>query len=586
MAKSISLKPKRELLNPNFDGYKLSLDGDVTVYSQNVNEALEPKKSNTSCYLRTRIEALHNHLFKDPFHVNHVYYFTSRGHLIKHQYSKDSKLSSSEVVWQADMSELSEEESEGDRYFASLHFPSEDLAVVTNGRGSLHILETGDRMTTQSWLECLQTNTERGVIMQSYIADGEDYQRHLHCLIVSVTTQQELINNEQYVIVDEGLKNAKDVAVHLINWLVITYNGATWEPGRVRRLAGRGTIEYCSFDTTASGLIILCHSNYSFVEDSMSPITVPKPKEKVEEKKSPKYTYMQNDEDLIVYLNVGQITREDLKVKAQPKELCVKIKDSIVLEGQFTDLVSADMVTWTIRETTLELTLPKASEGVRWKQLLEGDDVSGEEVFDPQLIEEVNQRLAHLTSDKLDDNPDLDKPAYNPEQLEACDEAQEDLLLLHLDGSTHKTDSLGQLGATQHLFNSQVQGSAIPAFCIRSDVDGILWLPEKDSYTHVATFNAFGYVKASKTMAKFTCASADNSYVAIADVKSHIYVFFQSEAYSGELRNRKSGKRMNTVARQLVISMKTHDEILGLHCDTDVLFVLTEKTLYAYALRS
>lgn len=38
MAKSISLKPKRELLNPNFDGYKLSLDGDVTVYSQNVNE--------------------------------------------------------------------------------------------------------------------------------------------------------------------------------------------------------------------------------------------------------------------------------------------------------------------------------------------------------------------------------------------------------------------------------------------------------------------------------------------------------------------------------------------------------------------
>lgn len=61
--------------------------------------------------------------------------------------------------------------------------------------------------------------------MQSYIADGDDYQRHLHCLIVSVTTQQELTSNEQYVIVDEGLKNAKDVAVHLLSWLVITYNG-------------------------------------------------------------------------------------------------------------------------------------------------------------------------------------------------------------------------------------------------------------------------------------------------------------------------------------------------------------------------
>lgn len=73
--------------------------------------------------------------------------------------------------------------------------------------------------------ECLQTNMERGVITQSYIADGEDYQRHLHCLLVSVTTQQELVSNEQYVILDEGLKSAKDVAVHLLHWLVITYNG-------------------------------------------------------------------------------------------------------------------------------------------------------------------------------------------------------------------------------------------------------------------------------------------------------------------------------------------------------------------------
>ncbi|KAK7085557.1 NudC domain-containing protein 1, partial [Halocaridina rubra] len=132
-----------------------------------------------------------------------------------------------------------------------------------------------------------------------------------------------------------------------------------------------------------------------------------------------------------------------------------------------------------------------------------------------------------------------------------------------------------------------VEGSVIPAFCLRHDVDGILWLPEnEDRFVHVATYNAFGYVKASKSMAKFTCASPDNSYVAVADVKSHIYVFFQPEAFGGELRNRKSGKRMNTVARQVVISMKSHDEICGLHASPYALFVLTSKSIYTYCLRN
>lgn len=70
------------------------MDKDELILNTFCSSALEPKKSNTSCYLRTRIEALHNHLFKDPFHVNHIYYFTSRGHLIKHQYSKVFLLSS------------------------------------------------------------------------------------------------------------------------------------------------------------------------------------------------------------------------------------------------------------------------------------------------------------------------------------------------------------------------------------------------------------------------------------------------------------------------------------------------------------
>lgn len=58
-------------------------------------------------------------------------------------------------------------------------------------------------------------------------------------------------------------------------------------------------------------------------------------------------------------------------------------------------------------------------------------------------------------------DPNLDKPAYDPEQLEDCDTAAEDLLLIRLDGSSHQLTNYGQLGATQHLFNMQVSSVRI-----------------------------------------------------------------------------------------------------------------------------
>ncbi|KAK7085558.1 NudC domain-containing protein 1, partial [Halocaridina rubra] len=106
-------------------------------------------------------------------------------------------------------------------------------------------------------------------------------------------------------------------------------------------------------------------------------------------------------------------------------------------------------------EGKLKVTLMKATEGLSWPNLFHSEDPQGEEHLDPQLVEEVNQRLAHLTSDKFAADPELERPAYNPGQFEACDEVSEDLILIRLDGSTHAVSSIGFLGPTQHLFNSR-----------------------------------------------------------------------------------------------------------------------------------
>lgn len=74
--------------------------------------------------------------------------------------------------------------------------------------------------------------------------------------------------------------------------------------------------------------------------------------------------------------------------------------------------------------------------------------------------------------------------------------------------------SLAQINLSGHqwLFSIQPSPSLMPALCLRHDVDGLVWQPrnvvsEGDGVSfrmeHVATFNAFGYVQASKQDRKF-----------------------------------------------------------------------------------
>ncbi|CAL4065743.1 unnamed protein product, partial [Meganyctiphanes norvegica] len=548
---------------------------------------------NTSCYLRTRLQALNNYLFSDRFHPLSTYTFNRRGHLIKYIYSKETRLGGGEVVWQADVSTASSYSSGNDDeeicnapYNPSFHFPSADLAIATNGCGTLHLLETGDRNNTNTWLEAFEGLAPAGEVVHSVLCEGPGHQREIHTLILSVTTLNTLKQDDRFVFMNSQLENSKATALHLVHWITLTYNGAVWEKNRERILCGEGALEYLSLNEAATGILMLAHNNYSFIYDSQ--VKLIKPDTPIEKKLSKiDFMYTQESDSVTIWVQLSSsIAKKDLNVNIKSSEMSISVQDESLLQGEFENAIKVDESTWTISEGKLELSLTKANESLQWKRVFRSSELVGEELLDPTMVEEIHQRLAHLTTDKLNANPDADKPAFNPEQLEACDEATDDLLLLRLDGQTHTITHHAQLGATQHLFNGQSCEMCVPNFCIRHDVDGLVWQPESAvSVHHVATFNAFGYVRASKSMAKFTKASPDNSYVAVADVKSHVYVFYQTDSLGSEIRNRKSGKRTSTVARQLVISLKDHQEVLGLHACPNVIFVLTNDKLYSYTLQ-
>ena len=135
------------------------------------------------------------------------------------------------------------------------------------------------------------------------------------------------------------------------------------------------------------------------------------------------------------------------------------------------------------------------------------------------------------------------------------------------------------LSGRQLIFVSQAVSGHPPYFALRHDVDAVIWLPSSTSsespndhpWTHVNTFNALGYVQASKENRKFTTCPANLKFVAISDCTRHVFVYLQPP----------NGFRDNA-ALEFVHTLSEKSDILGLAASDDgLVFVLTSNTLIA-----
>lgn len=108
------------------------------------------------------------------------------------------------------------------------------------------------------------------------------------------------------------------------------------------------------------------------------------------------------------------------------------------------------------------------------------------------------------------------------------------------------------------------------------------------AWSHEATLNAFGYVQASKQNRKFISTPEDHSYALIADMRTHLYLYKQQSPTSNlpgsTLRNRKTGKAVETIGKQYLISLENHEEILGLSTTSERIYVLLGNQFYIIAI--
>lgn len=571
-AANCSLRVKRPLLDPRFEGYKLSLEP-LPCYQLELDAAVAEVKLRDDQYTLEHMHAfgMYNYLHCDAWYQDSVYYIDNLGRIMNLTVMLDTALGKPREVFRLPTDVTACD----NRLCASLHFTSPSWVTLSDGTGRLYVIGTGDRGHSPEKWE-IMFNEELGnpfiIIHSISLLKAEEH---------SVAILLLRIEKEELDMKGSGFYVS-------LEWVIVSKkkeDSKKYEITKHHVLRGKSVPHYAAIEPNGNGLMIASYKSFKVVsvdqdlEESMD-------EDRPEKIKEPLYYWQQTEDDLTVTVRLPEgSTKDDIQIQFLPDNINIKLKDIQVVEGKLYSSIDHEGSTWTIKENDgLEISLIKKNEGLMWPELVVGDK-QGELIRDPAQCAAIAERLMHLTSDELNPNPDKEKPPCNAQELEECDIFfEESSSLCRFDGNTLKTTHVVNLGSNQYLFSVIVDPKEMPCFCLRHDVDALLWQPhcsqQDDMWEHIATFNALGYVQASKRDKKFFACAPNYSYAALCECLRRVFIYRQPTPMSTVLYNRKEGRHVGQVAKQQVTSLETNDPILGFQATNERLFVLTTKNLF------
>ncbi|XP_072392868.1 nudC domain-containing protein 1 [Diabrotica undecimpunctata] len=565
----IELNPNRQLLDSNFDGYKLSLT-EIPKKKRDLAIAVDRVLLDTNQYslLHANLYGFHNHLTADPYDETSSVYFV------------DKELSICKVYVDPFNEELIDpiklltlprkrERISGD-YNVSLRFASPTIAVISDGIENLYIVNTGSRNDDDAFNICFSDEvTDSGqsfVVVDAIVMTNKDSNEELHVLALSLKRETE---QERYF--------------SLLHWITFTKVQDVWGQTAIKQVKSKGCVQYAFIEKNCEAIYVASDDECKFTLNSDFPIIEETSRNINADKKV--YTWSQNINEITIRIKLsGEIVPEQVKINQQFNSIEVKANNAVLISGDLYHRIDTNMTTWKITqdsEPTLEIILGKEETGLMWPEFIK-NDLTGEFVLNSCIQDETQAKFAHLTSE-TEDNPQSGT-TFNSQQVEECDfENDKACVFQRLCGQTNNTTHKVNLGSHQILVTAQLNQNDVPAMGIRHDVDICLWQPQKTnenfSITHEGTLLALGYVQASKQNKKFTVCPPDMSYAVICETSGHLFIYRQNKKISStELRNRSTGRRIQSIAQQQVVNL-SNDEILGIYGSNKSLFLLCEKSV-------
>ncbi|XP_061461167.1 nudC domain-containing protein 1 isoform X2 [Rhineura floridana] len=572
-AANCSLSVKRLLLDPKFEGYKLSLEP-LACYQVGLDSPVAEVRLRDDQYTLDHMRAfgMYNYLHLDPWYQDNVYYVDQLGRVMNLSVTLDTALKKPREIFRLPADLIACD----NRLCASVHFTSSTWVTLSDGTGRLYLIRTGKRGdgSCEKWEILFNEDFGSPFVIVHSISFLQSDAHAVGVLLLRVEK-------------DELDMQGSGFHVSL-EWVTIMKTGDHgYEISKRRALQGKSVPHYAAIEPSGDGLMVISYKPYALIQNGGNK-HVKSEKEKVEEnKKEPLYYWQQTEDDVTVTFHLQEdFAKDDIHVHFSPGRLIVALKDPFipVLEGNLFSLIDHESSTWVIKENnSLEIFLIKKEMGPLWTELIIGDS-QGEYVMDPTKSAAIAERLMHLTSDEMNPDPNKENPPCNAQELEECDIFLEDSTsLCRFDGNTLNVTHVVNLGSNQYLFSTVVDPKEMPCFCLRHDVDALLWQPrpdQQDKWEHVSTFNALGYVQASKQDKKFMACAPNHSYSALCECLRRVFIYRQPTPLSTVLYNRKEGRQVGQVAKQLVATLETHDPVLGFQATNERLFVLTTKVLF------
>nr|KAF6426657.1 NudC domain containing 1 [Molossus molossus] len=428
VAANCSLRVKRPLLDPRFEGYKLSLEP-LPCYQLELDAAVAEVKLRDDQYTLEHMHAfgMYNYLHCDSWYQDSVYYIDNLGRIMNLTVMLDTALGKPREVFRLPTDLTAYD----NRLCASIHFTSSTWVTLSDGTGRLYIIGTDERGNSASEKWEIMFNEELGnpfiIIHSISLLKAEEH---------SVATL--LLRIEK-----EDLDRKGSGFFVSLEWVTISKKNKDNEKYEIIKrdiLRGKSVPNYAAIEPDGNGLMIISYKSFAFVPVGQD-IAENKDEDMSDKIKEPLYYWQQTEDDLTVTIRLPEdSTKEDIQVQFLPEHVNIVLKGQRFLEGNLYSSIDHESSTWIIKENnSLEISLIKKNEGLTWPELVVGDK-QGEFIRDSAQCAAIAERLMHLTSEELNPNPDKEKPPCNAQELEECDIFfEESSSLCRFDGSTLKT---------------------------------------------------------------------------------------------------------------------------------------------------
>ncbi|CAF0773976.1 unnamed protein product [Brachionus calyciflorus] len=614
-AKWFDLHPNRDLLNPSFEGYKLSLDPfvqykielnqDQKLDTYNFIESNESKQK-FLLYQHLKLFGMHNLLISNQFDDSNLYFFDSNLRLNRIVYNLPKLVPQRCAI----PTNLQLNVTNSERTSISMKFVDENTAVIFDGFSNLYTAQID-----------IQTKSENPLIPQNWniIFKWELTQPETTCILKDALFYNGLFHCVLLNVVESIDSKSTPKFDTIINWLTFENKNSQWTLKRQRKINCFNSVpEYLSLETNGQSIYLAAPSFAQYIYDSESPVKVKQitkilsdVKMDTENFSEKFYTWSQNMNEVNIKLRLDvhkkesleKVIKSDVNVILKPDFIEIVFRGNVILSGHLYSSVKLDESVWFLnnQETSdfIEMNLTKTKSGDMWRFFLKDQDKYGE-----YNVDEDQNFANQMTAESMTKSNESKSLFTLEQQLEECDGIMDEqqmanieneelyMMMRRLDGTTHECTHKCFINDNKFLFDVCLNPNKSRAVCLRHDVDGIVWQPHRVSHpassdtiwlTHENTFSAFGYVQASKQETKFRTCAPNCSYVAVIDTKRHIYIYKQNvEKSDTQLKNRKTGKLVTQLDKQYLISVDNDLEIYGVYCANDYMIVLQKDFCYIY----